>query len=396
MRSDNKTSARHEDLLTRVGVGRPVKEEKFWRRLENRFGKPARNVIERINQRANGISDRDFWRRKNENLDLSLSLSGQFMGDFYRSYLPWLSTVTENFEITRILDVGCDNGVLACSYATSFPNAEVIGIDRSSEGIACANELAGRLEIGNVKFRKLDALELATDLAGENFDLITATMTYHSVSEIPGMPSGYSLFEQELPDTTDWQVALRGITPLVRMGGKFISVERLTSSAGTLWWARALTGAGLRIDWPSSEVLCYPRFGEECRLPAFVCDRQQPSVDHLASDALAFQARPDLIKIAKTPFEGDVAEALFEGVGDRTLTWGLEIASAEGVVERFEVWEARTLILAYTYSNMRGRRLVIGPCHKQQECIEQAKHFWESKPHTRLRHYASIAERDLP
>ena len=394
MRNENNKSSRsYHEYLTSIGVGQPVKSEKFWRRLENRFGKLARDIRDHINLRGDGVADGDFWRLKNETLDLSLSLSGQFMGDFYRSYLPWLSTVTANAGITRILDVGCDNGVLTCSYAKSFPNAQVIGIDQSSEGINCAKELAGRLGISNVQFRKLDALELGTTLVGERFDLITAIMTYHSVSEIPGMPLGWSLFQLELPDTANWQGGLSGIALLLGEDAKFISVERLTSSAGVLWWTRAISGAGLSINWRSSEVLCYSSLGEASRVPAFVCDRRQ-RVEGSAWDALAFWARPELIEVAKAPFEGDVAEALFEAVRDRTLIWGVEVAFADGLVERFEVWDARTVILAYTLSNMRGRRLVIGPCHKQEECIEHAKQYWESKPHTRLRHYVSIIERD--
>jgi len=385
----------HEDFLMRVGVGRPAKPEKFWQRLEMRFGKLATDMAKIIDRRANGSADSEFWRLKNQDLDLSLWLSGQFMGDFYRTYLPWLSTAMASGQIRRILDVGCDNGVLTCSYAASFPDAQVLGIDQSHESIGCANELAGRLRQSNVEFRELSALELSTLLVGETFDLITATMTYHSVFEIPDMPTGCSLFQLKLPDAEKWRAALMQIPPLLGTDGRFISIERLTSSPGILWWAGTLKDAGLQIDWQSSDLLRYSSRGEgEMRLPAFVCNRHERCGASLVSDVLAFQARPELVELARTPFEGDIAEALFVAFRDRDLVWGLEIGHTEQAIERFEVWDARTVILAYTYSNLGSRRLVIGPCHKQQECIEHAKGFWKGQPGLRLRHYTSIVERD--
>jgi SAM-dependent methyltransferase len=393
---DKKAISVCENLLTRMGVAREVKPEKFWRRLEKRFGKPALDVMERISQRGEGLANSEFWRVKNENLDLSLWLSGQFMGDFYRSYLRWFSAAAGKQDLARVLDVGCDNGILTCCYAATFPHAEIIGIDDCEQGISGAKELAGRLGISNVTFRVLNAEEFPRVQDLGNFDLITATMTYHSVSELPGMPLDWSLLELELPDSAKWQKLLAEMASLLQLGGRFVSVEKLTSSVGVLWWARALNAAGLHVDWPASQLLCYDGIEEAFRWPALICDRQQHGSAALGLEVLAFCATPELTQLAKGAFEADVAEALFEAVRERTLIWGIEVTFEEERMERFEVWEAGPIILAYGYSNKRRRRLVIGARHQRAECVEHGRQYWSKTPHQGYREYLSVVERDRP
>ena len=60
----------------------------------------------------------------------------------------------------RILDIGCNIGITTCFYATLYPEATIIGVDRNQVVIACAKKLAAKLHLTNVEFIEADVLNL--------------------------------------------------------------------------------------------------------------------------------------------------------------------------------------------------------------------------------------------
>jgi SAM-dependent methyltransferase len=383
-----------DQYLRRAKIGKPIKSERFSRHLESQFGARVRRIIELIDDRAQGRTQQRFWAIKNEDLDLSLALTSQFMSDFYRAYWPWFASVSRGFRSGRLLDIGCDNGVLTCCYAQYFPEMEITGIDTCPEAVRCGTELAQRLQLSNVSFRVGSAAAIGEIFPAGTFALIAATMIYHNVQEIPVMPSGWSLKELALPDHAAWSGFLKAARAVTAEGGRFLSIERLTSAAAILWWSRTLADAGFFIDWPACDALSYATFGETHRRPAFACGTAAP-VRPEADDALAFWAQPELVDIATKSLEGDAAEAFFNSFASTQLIWGIEGKLHEhNLIDRLEVFDAGAVILAYTNSSTGNKRLVIGPRHRKAECIEQCRGVWRSRPYNELREYNSIAERE--
>lgn len=382
-------------ILQRLGLRRPVREKRFAQKFINQFGDLGSLVIEAMGQRYEGVFSSDFWSLKNQNPDLSLALSSQILTNFYQEYLLWIDNVPEPFDPVRILDIGCDNGILTCAYALKFPTATVIGIDKNPEAISCAKSLAKRQKIENVDFQIADILGGLHGLNSTTpFDLITGIMAYNSVIEIPSMPKGWSLSELELPDSSIWKQLLQDTGRLLASHGHFISVERLISSASIHWWAKALDAVGLHINWPSSMILTYSDFEESYRHPAFLSGHQYESGVSVY-DTLAFDGSPELLKFADKQFKGVVAEALFRAFASRSLIYGCEFRHVDGVHERIEIWDANTVILCYTYSSRSTRNLVIGPRHRYQECMEYVRGLLANMTVDNLKEYRSLTERDM-
>ena len=126
--------------------------------LEKKVGKDkARECSEWLGRRAERLGDGDiqaeldFYAFKNGSLPLSLAISEIFDADYIRKICSWLAD-NEEYLGNRILDVGCDNGIITCFIAQLCPEAKVTGIDRCEESITSARLLAEQLNLRNVDF----------------------------------------------------------------------------------------------------------------------------------------------------------------------------------------------------------------------------------------------------
>lgn len=124
-----------------------------------------------VDKRANGngsIEDQiAFYDFKNETFKKSLTVSEAFDAVYYRKICNWLN-VNRFFLGNKILDVGCDNGIVTCFLASMLPEAEIVGIDRSKNAISIAEQVAKFLNLKNVKFIH-SSLE---KYDGTNFDTV--------------------------------------------------------------------------------------------------------------------------------------------------------------------------------------------------------------------------------
>jgi SAM-dependent methyltransferase len=382
-------------FLSSARLPRKVSHDRFWKQLHKRHGDIAIELNEAIVARAEGRGSLDVYKLKNRNLDLSLAVTGQFVEGLYRSYLAWFCR--ESFpEPARILDVGCDNGVLACFYAKRFPRAHVLGIDVAPEAVECARELAASLKLTNVEFRTSDVRHIGTELPPQTQDLVVGTMVLCDALGPPRLDYTWSLREQSIPDAPEWTQALSALSRLLTTDGFLISIERMKGVQETTWLVRSLNHAAFGLDWSKSYVLEFDGPEEKERVPLLVARAGSPQPSTL-DDVLAFHIYRNLAdRASRDSFDGDVAEALFEAFARDSLLFGCEAVYRNGSgTERCELWSAGALILAYTFTNRGYRRLTIVSRTVRDE-VEQSVtgEFEQKRGFAEVRSYRSLAERD--
>jgi release factor glutamine methyltransferase len=90
--------------------------------------------------------------------------------------------LVKGIERPRILDVGVGSGAIALALKDERPDAQVTGVDVSSDALALARENAARLGL-EVELREGDGAVAA----GEGWDLVVANPPY--VEELDGLQS---------------------------------------------------------------------------------------------------------------------------------------------------------------------------------------------------------------
>lgn len=85
-----------------------------------------------------------------------------------------------------VLDLCTGSGCIAISLAKAMPEAEVMGVDVSSEALAVAQENASALEAGNVRFFHCNVLDWEP-ASGQRFDLLVSNPPYVRESEAADM-----------------------------------------------------------------------------------------------------------------------------------------------------------------------------------------------------------------
>ncbi len=227
-----------------------------------------------IDLRADGkFSDHDFYPLKNSSLELSLAVTFWVKGGFYASYLSWL--VREDLPSpSRILDIGCDNGVLTCFYARQFPDAEVIGIDLHESSIDRAKELAAKLAVPNASFQVLDLRRAREALPGSTFDLVTATHVIDIDPEECRRVSSPGEVEQLEIASRDLET-LACVRRMTTAGsGMFLTTDSLDDEEVGLW-RRMLSQAGFSIDWTRSSLIDWLDVDKEKQTcPVFVAENK--------------------------------------------------------------------------------------------------------------------------
>lgn len=251
-------------------------EEDFRNLLKEQLGEgEAGQVIQVLAERADqknhaGAMDHlSFYRFKNENLPRSLAISIGFEGDLIGQTCDWIDAHPEHFG-TRILDQGCDIGLISLFMAKRFPGKEITAVDRCREAVALANTLKEQLKIDNVRF--LDPDQWKSEIRAERkksghsgkgtgakqntgtYDTVFSSRTLQEnldVRRISGL--AFSPFAEKVRVKENlFQSYVRKMKKLTAENGNFISIERLYQPSARAAYLIALQRAG--FDLGAAEI----------------------------------------------------------------------------------------------------------------------------------------------
>ena len=278
MRSKLEMNQLIKTYIETLGLKEFKTNEAFWNHLESRHDE---SILDRLDDafiaQIDGTDEEAVYRVKNETLALSLDVSN-YSTNLYANYFKWYvpPTMAADKEIPRkILDIGCDNGIVTCFYGLLFPQSIVIGIDIQENSLKCANALKEKLNLKNVSFLKLDVKEIGHYFPSHPFDLITSVRSFHEIIGFPEPPEVDSRDELLKMNVIYDEHNLVALIKNALNGEKseFITTERLVDEDALFLWEKALEKAKLNIK--NSGYIEFHELGVEQHMPILVtkkCD----------------------------------------------------------------------------------------------------------------------------
>jgi 2-polyprenyl-3-methyl-5-hydroxy-6-metoxy-1,4-benzoquinol methylase len=338
-------------------------EKQYWSILASRHDKATLEKLDRaFDDRVKGNNLDTLYDIKNQNLRLSLDIDN-FSADLYRQYFDWFMTNQKDKSPKKILDIGCENGIVSCFYAIRFPEAEVIGIDIQQNAISCAKELASQLEISNISFITTDLRDIKSFSSIHSFDLITSLRSFHEIIggfvEPPRHWSITEILEMDVDHTgIDF---LRIVNDLLKEEtSQFINCERHPSIGSLLLWGKALNAASLNIHWDESRYIKFHEVGNEQQFPVLVATKQASELSLLEGIfKISIKDQNSFISI-NSQYENELAEILFHQIENKDLVYGVQINFNDNSGKmRLELWKSEDIVILYQYSNIGYRKLQI-------------------------------------
>lgn len=334
--------------------------EEYWEQLDLHNTGLILDILDQAMQdRHEGkMSDEDFYNTKNKTLRLSLDVAN-YSYDLYKNYLNWFINYKKEAP-KRILDLGCDNGLVTCFIAKLFPDSEVIGIDKLEKGLACAKELAQKLELTNVTFLKMDISDIQNHFPKNSFDLITALAVFHEAMKgSPEEPRPWStseLLKMPFPDY-DTEGLLNLIHGLLKdETGEFITVDRLPGMGSITIWTRLLEDAGLHVHFNESQFIHFHELGTPQHMP-IIASSKKKSDTHLLEGIYGLYKKDDE-QDSDTEANDALAEIAFYELENKAFVLGTQINFIDGSGKmRNELWTTDTHLIFYSMSNRGYRQL---------------------------------------
>lgn len=365
-----------DQFFKRCGLGGQQKAEIFWRVLEKKFGSLAIQLLDCISARENGLES-DPYPIKNASFDFANAVATQYDAAKLKSVAIWL--LEEEIVAGKVLEIGCDNGILLCLLAEAYPDVSFVGIDSSAPAIEIAKIRATQLNISNVKFKCLPLKKSIAGEIGSEFNLVFSVAVFHELldedllgfshgSKIDEGDSGFSI--EDVDHSFSKQVKkvdeLLEVNDLLATNGFFVSVDRWPDYSLTLRWIRLAENSNLTISMKRSSLLEHKNVvGKSEFLPVTVFSKNNEEAPKyaLATDVLALHSYKDFLKNKSLNIieETWLAELVFGSLNHQEL---LSIAARYkngSGIEKTLIGVSGGLSYIYTTSSRQYRRLVLLP-----------------------------------
>ncbi|RXJ04599.1 class I SAM-dependent methyltransferase [Anaerobacillus alkaliphilus] len=366
-------------------------QQEFWDYLILHHDEKAYEFQELVST-VSKENQRIVYPTKNQDLQFSLDVA-KMLADFYLHYCTWVSEAS--YHPKRILDIGCDNGILTCFYAFLYPEAEVVGIDKTKDGIRIASELATRLGLTNITFQQMDYRNIRRLYPSDSFDMITSVRVFHEIIGTLPVPLYWSLeeFLRTSPLSSDYRY-LEIIEELLTEDGVYLSTERLESPAALGLWSNMLEAVDLSIDWESSSFIEFHETGVRQKAPIVVAtqsNRGKPTMEGITQLYLR-----NVENKAIGSFSSVAAELMFHQQEPKQFQTGRLLKFHDHWYQiRYEIWSTDTAILVYGCGNMGYRKLEILPLAETEKAyliVEEL--FGQYSEQAAVGSYTSLEERE--
>jgi len=365
-----------DQFFKRCGLGGQQKSEIFWRVLEKKFGALAIQLGDCISAREKGLES-DPYPIKNVSFDFANAVASQYDAAKLKSVAIWL--LQEGIVAGKVLEVGCDNGILLCLLAEAYPDVSFVGIDSSAPAIEIAKIRATQLNISNVEFKCLPLKKGITGEIGSEFNLVFSVAVFHELLDqdllgynhgltIDEGDSGFSIEDVDVSFSKQVKKVneLLEINDLLATNGSFVSVDRWPDYSRTLRWIRLVENSNLMISMKSSILIDYKNVdGKSEFLPVtvFFKNNEEPLSPVLATDVLALHSYKDFLKNGSLNIIEDslLAELVFGSLNHQELISVVAHYKNGSGTEKVFVGISGGLSYVYTTTSRKYRRLVLLP-----------------------------------
>ncbi len=337
---------------------------------------------------------------KNKDLETTIDFAGYYH-DLYRQFFGWLVQADgldgENLDGKKILDLGCDNGITTCFIAQLYPNAEIVAVDKSKKGIKCAEEIAAKLGIKNVRFEAVDAKKVDKFFKDEKFDVVLDNRSMLEITNLPKLKSFWSIddVENSLVVANSVLKFFRSVEKVMADDAKLITFERLLGLEEILNFTKSMRESGLYIDTDSMCKIQFTELGDVEQMPIIVFDKTPREEVGFYGFIEIYNKLPILNKL--TDIEDEFAiELEFKALGKKELVFGTQIDYKNGEgSERREIWQVGDKFICYKYSNI-GRRELITEGVDKDSTIQDIKNMsgFIGRIGHKVSEYNSIEERN--
>ncbi|MBP7862522.1 methyltransferase domain-containing protein [bacterium] len=335
-----------QDFLEETKLKRFESLHQFWRELDSKYPPQKVKELERAYAKLEDNDEAGFYATIFSDYELALTFSGLRIS-LYQAVIDWILVCLSESNPQKILDAGCGNGILTCFLAKRFPDATIIGIDISAEGIEQARKLALNLSLTNIKFEVGDIKDFSFD-ATDSFDLILSVAALEVTSPF--------LIKQ-----------LHNLGKHLSEDGLMLNFEKLSNPQIQKYFVQALGESGICADLEKSKWLSYENAdGDEIHLPAFASTKksdQEPISNDLAQSFLLTEF--NLLSSLDLSFKQEaLSELLFNQINPKQLVRGYKAGFNDGSgTYWFEQWQSGPFALLYEHTNQGYRNLRILPLY---------------------------------
>ena len=210
-----------DSIFLKLGLTGPFIHDEYSLTMERRFGRKADRFMQAVDDAYDSFDGptAETWKRlyqlKNADKDMSVFISAHQCTTLYKAFLTWLLDHLEE-EPERVIELGCENGLLTLAIGSLLPNSDVLGIDIVGKAISNAKQLRKKFQLNNSEFRMAD-LTKPMEISQPQADLIVASWVMHEL--LPCTINGGSISKGE-------QTFLANLAGLIRSGGSLVSVNR--------------------------------------------------------------------------------------------------------------------------------------------------------------------------